>query len=146
MLARWSGWGAVPEVFDPGRADYQWAREQLAGLLSPQEMAAAARNTLNAHYTDAAIVQAVWGAARDLGFTGGRVLEPGCGSGNFIAFAPDTGLCTYGGCFEEAVNSLAEVMRRALAVYEYLWLEKKRLGRVVLKGSEGETDRELVLM
>jgi N12 class adenine-specific DNA methylase len=94
VLARWSGWGAVPEVFDPGRADYQWAREQLADLLSPQEMAAAARNTLNAHYTDAAIVQAVWGAVRDLGFTGGRVLEPGCGSGNFIAFAPGTAQMT----------------------------------------------------
>jgi SAM-dependent methyltransferase len=94
VLARWSGWGAVPEVFDPGRADYQWAREQLAGLLSPQEMAAAARNTLNAHYTDAAIVRAVWAAVQDLGFTGGRVLEPGCGSGNFIAFAPDSAQMT----------------------------------------------------
>jgi hypothetical protein len=31
---------------------------------------------------------AVWEAAAALGFTAGRVLEPGCGSGNFIAFAP----------------------------------------------------------
>ncbi len=51
-------------------------------------MTAAARNTLNAHYTDSAIVQAVWGFARDVGFTGGQVLEPGCGTGNFIGFAP----------------------------------------------------------
>jgi N12 class adenine-specific DNA methylase/predicted RNA methylase len=88
VLARWSGWGAVPEVFDTERPDYAWAREQLAELLSPPERAAAARNTLNAHYTDAGIVQAIWAAVRVLGFTGGRVLEPGCGSGNFIAFAP----------------------------------------------------------
>ena len=88
VLARWSGWGAVPEVFDARRPEYAWAREQLAALLSPQEMAAAARNTLNAHYTDAGIVQAVWSAVQSLGFTGGRVLEPGCGSGNFIGFAP----------------------------------------------------------
>ena len=88
VLARWSGWGAVPEVFDARRPEYAWAREQLATLLSPQEMAAAARNTLNAHYTDAGIVQAVWSAVQSLGFTGGRVLEPGCGSGNFIGFAP----------------------------------------------------------
>ena len=27
--------------------------------------------------------------SQQLGFTGGRVLEPGCGSGNFIAFAPE---------------------------------------------------------
>ena len=88
MLARWSGWGAVPEVFDDHRAEFGWAREQLAVLLSPAELAAARRNTLNAHYTDAALVQAIWAAVRALGFERGRVLEPGCGSGNFIAFAP----------------------------------------------------------
>ena len=89
VLARWSGWGAVPEVFDDRRDEFAWARGQLAGLLSPAEMVAARRNTLNAHYTDAAIVKAMWTAVRALGFERGRVLEPGCGSGNFIAFAPD---------------------------------------------------------
>jgi hypothetical protein len=49
VLARWSGWGAVPEVFDPARREYAWAREELAPLLGPDELAAAARNTLNAH-------------------------------------------------------------------------------------------------
>jgi N12 class adenine-specific DNA methylase/SAM-dependent methyltransferase len=88
VLARWSGWGAVPEVFDSSRGEYAWARDQLTGLLSPAELAAARRNTLNAHYTGAALVKAIWDGARKLGFTGGRVLEPGCGSGNFIAFAP----------------------------------------------------------
>ena len=88
MLARWSGWGAVPEVFDDRRAEFGWAREQLAALLSPDELAAARRNTLNAHYTDAALVRQMWRAARALGFERGRVLEPGCGSGNFLAFAP----------------------------------------------------------
>ena len=58
-------------------------------LLNPAEIAAAARNTLNAHYTDASLVQAIWAGIGQLGFTAGRVLEPGCGSGNFIAFAPD---------------------------------------------------------
>ena len=89
VLARWSGWGAVPEIFDERREEYAWAREELSGLLSPAEIAAAARNTLNAHYTDASLVQAIWAGIGQLGFTAGRVLEPGCGSGNFIAFAPD---------------------------------------------------------
>jgi N12 class adenine-specific DNA methylase/SAM-dependent methyltransferase len=78
----------VPEVFDDRRAEFAWAREQLAVLLSPAELAAARRNTLNAHYTDAAFVQQMWRAIRALGFEYGRVLEPGCGSGNFLAFAP----------------------------------------------------------
>ncbi len=88
MLGRWSGWGAVPEVFDEARGEYAWVREQLAGLMSDADLTAARRTTLNAHYTDAALVQAIWAGVRDLGFTGGRVLEPGCGAGNFIAFAP----------------------------------------------------------
>jgi hypothetical protein len=88
ILARWSGWGAVPEVFDESRPEFAWARDQLSALLTAQERAAAVRNTLNAHYTDAALVQAIWTAATQLGFTGGRVLEPGCGSGNFIGLAP----------------------------------------------------------
>ncbi|GIJ29997.1 hypothetical protein Vqi01_51590 [Micromonospora qiuiae] len=91
VLARWSGWGAVPAVFDPDRDDstYVWAREQLAELLDETEWRAARRTTLNAHYTDASVVKVVWDAVQQLGFTGGDVLEPGSGSGNFIAFAPE---------------------------------------------------------
>ena len=88
MLARWSGWGAVPGVFDPDRSDLAVPRARLGEQLTDTEYAAARRSTLNAHYTDAGIVQAIWAAVADLGFTGGQVLEPGCGSGNFIAFAP----------------------------------------------------------
>ena len=83
------GGARCPRCSTTARAEFAWAREQLAGLLSPAELAAARRNTLNAHYTDAALVQAIWEAVRALGFERGRVLEPGCGSGNFIAFAPD---------------------------------------------------------
>jgi SAM-dependent methyltransferase len=88
VLAHWSGWGAVPEVFDDRHVDLAWARDQLREMLSPDELAAASRSTLNAHYTDAALVQPMWAAAERLGFAGGLVLEPGCGSGNFIGFAP----------------------------------------------------------
>ena len=88
VLARWSGWGAVPEVFDDDREEFAWAREQLTSLLSPAELAAARRTTINAHYTDTALAKVIWDGTRKLGFTGGRVLEPGSGSGNFIALAP----------------------------------------------------------
>jgi N12 class adenine-specific DNA methylase len=75
-------------VFDEARGAYARVRDRLAELMSDAELAAARRATLNAHYTDAALVRAIWRGARSLGFTGGRVLEPGCGSGHFIAFAP----------------------------------------------------------
>ncbi|MEU3499256.1 SNF2-related protein [Streptomyces hundungensis] len=89
-LARWSGWGATPQVFvDSPKEEFAPLQAKLKELLSEAEYAAAKENTLNAHYTDPAIVQGVWQALRDLGFDGGDVLEPGSGSGNFIGYAPD---------------------------------------------------------
>ena len=78
-------------MFDADRDEpaYAEARAQLAELLDDDELAAARRTVINAHYTDAAVVQAVWTAVGRLGFTGGDVLEPGSGSGNFIAYAPE---------------------------------------------------------
>ena len=88
VLARWSGWGAVPQVFDDDRGGFAAARAELHQLLPEPDYAAARRTTINAHYTDAALAQVVWDAVTALGFDGGQVLEPGCGSGNFIGLAP----------------------------------------------------------
>ena len=87
-LARWASWGAVPEIFDDTNARFATTRAELATLLSDRELDAARRTTINAHYTSAEVVEAVWSVVTGLGFTTGRVLEPGCGSGNFIGFAP----------------------------------------------------------
>jgi hypothetical protein len=91
MLARWSGWGAVPAVFDEADDRYAAARDELRALVSNDEWAAARRTTLNAHYTDPSVVTAMWDGLAQLGFTSGRVLEPGCGSGHFVGSAEGRG-------------------------------------------------------
>ncbi|MFD9248397.1 UvrD-helicase domain-containing protein [Streptomyces bottropensis] len=89
-LARWSGWGATPQVFvDTPKPEFEPLQRRLRELLSDDEYEAAKDNTLNAHYTDPAIAQQVWQAVKELGFDGGNVLEPGSGSGNFIGYAPE---------------------------------------------------------
>lgn len=88
-LAAWSGWGAIPQVFDPRADDFAAERAQLAGLLTPEQYRRAQASILNAHYTDPAVVSAVWDALGTAGFSGGPVLEPGCGSGTFIGHAPE---------------------------------------------------------
>ena len=89
MLARWSGWGSLPRLFDETDTTLADHRARARRLLGDEvAWAEARRSTLNAHYTSAEVVQAVWSAAAALGFEGGRVLEPGCGSGNFIGLAP----------------------------------------------------------
>lgn len=89
ILARWSSWGALAQVFDETKTDWEARREQLKQLLSPEEYAAARLTTINAHYTDPAYAREIWKAIERLGFDGGEVLEPGSGAGVFIGLAPD---------------------------------------------------------
>ena len=89
VLSAWSGWGAVKPLFDPNRQEWAGEREQLRSLLTGEEYENARASVLSAHYTDPAIAAAMWRALGDAGFDGGRVLEPGCGSGTFMSLAPD---------------------------------------------------------
>ncbi|MDR7254927.1 N12 class adenine-specific DNA methylase [Nocardioides sp. BE266] len=88
VLARFAGWGALPKVFVTGDDTYATVREELRGLLSPAEYDDAMQNALNSHFTDAGLVEPMWSALEGLGFETGLVLEAGCGTGNFIGFAP----------------------------------------------------------
>ncbi len=76
LLAAWSGWGAVPQLFDEQRDEWGQARAQLRELAGEHGYEAARRTTINAHYTDPRIAAAIWRAVTALGFTGGGVLEP----------------------------------------------------------------------
>ncbi|MEV5774222.1 hypothetical protein AB0L49_23680 [Streptomyces antimycoticus] len=118
VLARWSGWGSVPEifaarpredepVFGPGgereggyaAAAARWesfadVRDPLRTLLDDDEWRAAAASTLSAHYTPPEITSALWQALADLGFDGGEVLEPGSGAGVTFGTAPESARLT----------------------------------------------------
>ncbi len=63
--------------------------EDLEQLVSPGELASLARVTQYAHFTPEFMVRAIWRALRRMGFSGGRVLEPGCGTGLFFALMPE---------------------------------------------------------
>jgi SAM-dependent methyltransferase len=88
MLAAWSGWGAVPQLFDEDRPEWADVRAELRELAGERGYEAARRTTINAHYIDPQIARAIWQAVRELGCDGGRVLEPGCGAGIFLGLAP----------------------------------------------------------
>jgi len=90
VLARYAAWGGqgVWQVLDDRRSDHGAARERVQELLDPAELEAVRDGTTNQHFTDLALVQAMWRAVEQMGFTGGEVLEPGCGTGAFISQAP----------------------------------------------------------
>ncbi|HUZ82041.1 MAG TPA: hypothetical protein VMU73_07325, partial [Gaiellaceae bacterium] len=87
-LSAWHGWGAAPQLFD--RPEFEGERTRLRNLLGEIGYAAAARTTLNAHYTDDRLVDALWAGLHAFGIEEGVVLEPGCGRGSFLAVAPDS--------------------------------------------------------
>lgn len=93
-ISGWSGWGAVPALFDEKNSDYAKDRELLREYLDPEMYAAASRSTINAHYTDPDLVRVMWDALHEYGFDGGAVLEPGSGSGNFLGAIPEDLLAT----------------------------------------------------
>ncbi|MFF3127796.1 hypothetical protein ACFVRD_37130 [Streptomyces sp. NPDC057908] len=89
-LRNWPGWGPLaPALADDREGTWAEIGEQLQRLLSPREYRHAEQGTPTAYYTPDRITGACWTALRDLGFTGGRILEPGCGAGTFISHTPD---------------------------------------------------------
>ncbi len=111
ILAQYTGWGNLSQVFhegygrammahDNGENSWRYSRDenwekkwgkyykQLKELLTEQEFNAAAASTLNAHYTERGIIEAMWKMAQRLGFQGGTVLEPGAGVGHFFGLMP----------------------------------------------------------
>jgi len=88
ILARYVGWGGIPQAFDPDND--KWGKEygELQQLFPEDEWKAARRSTQDAHYTAESVVRGMWDAVRRMGFTSGKVLEPSVGTGNFIGLTP----------------------------------------------------------
>ncbi len=74
------------EVFPKG---WETLGGELEELVSPAELASLARVTQYAHFTPEFMVRSMWRALSRMGFSGGRVLEPGCGTGLFFALMPE---------------------------------------------------------
>lgn len=94
-LAAYAGWGGAQKAFEEGGADPAWSgiNTRLRELLTDAEYADARSSTLTAFYTPRPVADAMWQALGKAGF--GRdpkhpdmVLEPGCGTGNFIRSTP----------------------------------------------------------
>ena len=90
ILSKYVGWGGLSEAFDENNS--AWATEylELSSVLTPEEYASARESTLTAFYTPPEVITAIYKAMEQMGFKEGNLLEPSCGSGNFIGMLPDT--------------------------------------------------------
>jgi N12 class adenine-specific DNA methylase/adenine-specific DNA methylase len=96
-LIRFTGFGAsdlANFVFRrPGEAEFRKGWEaigaELEDAVGDLDHASLARCTQYAHFTPEFIIRAIWSGLRRLGWRGGRVLEPGIGTGLFPALMPE---------------------------------------------------------
>ena len=88
ILAHYSGWGGIADAFDSTKEN--WSREyaELKDLLTDKEYSAARESTLTAFYTEPYIIKSIYAALENMGFTGGEILDPAMGTGNFFGNLP----------------------------------------------------------
>ena len=95
ILGRFSGFGGVALSLFPNpspaviRTIMAGARGRAGAILSPEEYDSAKRTTFTAFYGSPTVITAMHEALARLGVPEhATVLEPGCGTGNFISQAP----------------------------------------------------------
>ena len=84
ILSRYVGWGGLADCFEETSPHY----EELKSLLDSEEYAAARASTLTAFYTPPVVIRGIYKALAQMGFTQGNILEPSCGTGNFLGLLP----------------------------------------------------------
>lgn len=97
-LIRFTGFGAselANGVFrKPGEIEFSKGWEEIGSELQDAvddaAYASLSRCTQYAHYTPEFVIRAIWSGLQRLGWRGGRVLEPGIGTGLFPALMPET--------------------------------------------------------
>lgn len=89
VLAKYVGWGGLANTFfDESNPRFQEERETLKSLVSSKEYGQIRKSSLTAYFTDPDIIIHLYRQISDLGFEGGRILDPSMGSGNFFSAMP----------------------------------------------------------
>lgn len=106
VLSKYVGWGGLSNAFGELRYNSEthrsemmaktgWEKEfeefrQLVtdGVITEKEYQGMSASTKNAHYTSVEVIKAMYDGLDQLGFKGGRMLEPSSGVGNFVGGMP----------------------------------------------------------
>ena len=124
VLGNYNGWGGLKDAFLNTKMN-----QELRAVLTPEEYKAAQSTVNDAFYTPAAIVRAVWKGVSRLGFTGGRVLDPSMGVGNFFGCMPRD-MMKHSSLRGIEIDSLTSRIARMLypsALVEHTGFEKAQL-------------------
>jgi len=90
ILAKYVGWGGIPQVFDKDNSNWEKEYKELKELLDDKEYNLAKSSVLTAHFTNKTIIDNIYKGLEQMGFNEGSILEPATGTGNFIGLAPSS--------------------------------------------------------
>ncbi len=127
-LIKFPGWGAINGVLNPLRelnGQEKRAKVALESMLSDAWLRAARPTVLNAYYTPPAFIPLLWSAALKLVDTTKpiKVLEPGCGIGNFGIFAPEFNGSMMGVEIDPTVATMAKLIGWAKKIHQADFIE-----------------------
>ena len=78
VLAKYVGWGGIPEAFDSRIDNWHNEYEELKSLLTEKEYKEAKKSTLTAFYTPPIVIRSIYRALENMGLERGNILEPSC--------------------------------------------------------------------
>ena len=90
ILSGYVGWGGLSDAFDETKSSWSTEYLELKTVLTEEEYAAARQSTLTAFYTPPVVISAMYQALENMGLKSGNILEPSCGTGNFIGRKPES--------------------------------------------------------
>ena len=88
ILSQYVGWGGIPDVFDEKKDNWSQEYNELKSLLTPEEYSSARASTLTSFYTPPIVINAIYKAIHNMGAEEVNILEPSCGTGNFLGMLP----------------------------------------------------------
>lgn len=88
ILATYVGWGGLPDVFDENKTNWSEEYHELKELLTDDEYKSARASTLTAFYTPPIVINAIYKTLQNMGLEQANILEPSCGTGNFLGMLP----------------------------------------------------------
>lgn len=112
ILAQYVGWGGLADAFEFSKDSWKEEYAALKSLLSDEEYAAARASTLTAFYTPPVVIQAMYTALGNMGFSSGNLLEPACGTGRFFGMLPEgmRGAQCYGVELDSVSGRIAQLL------------------------------------
>ena len=88
ILSKYVGWGGLPDVFDESKDNWSEEYNELKEILTDEEYKSARASTLTAFYTPPVVINAIYYTLKNMGVEQANILEPSCGTGNFLGMLP----------------------------------------------------------